>query len=71
MVGSPHPEDSANPITEPIPTATIGLHQRIQPVPDEELNRYNPKPDKAPKATPISFFIKRPLPLDARGTMIE
>lgn len=63
-VCGPHPEDRANPIMEPIPTATIGLHQRIQPVPDDELKRYNPKPMEAPKPTPISFFIKRPLPLD-------
>jgi len=56
---------------EPMPTATIGLHQRIQPVPDDELKRYNPKPVEAPKAIPISFFIKRPLPPDVCDTMIK
>ncbi|GEM_PF-3930858 len=53
----PHTEESAQPIVEPIRTATTGLHHRIQPAPDEALHRCRPSPHTAPMHTPIERFM--------------
>lgn len=37
--GSPHPEESAMPITVPMETAAIGLHHKAHPAPAFELTR--------------------------------
>jgi hypothetical protein len=57
----PHTEAIADPISVPVTTAVIGLHQKAQPPPAEELTRYNPNPATAPIAAPIITFIPEPL----------